>query len=262
MVALLLFFTQKENMTEADCQLFVHAVGSIDKTLEAVLAKSGYIVALELVRYTSTRTTGVKILNLCAEAGKVDAQLWLGQAYDVGSPLKQDKNLAIRWYKKAADQGNETAAALLRKLSGINLSEERVRSLVNKYQLEYKYLTSSSLGFTKKLAKAANAYATNALKEKPVLMEDNTIFGSAKEGFVLTPKNLYYKLIAGQGQISVDKIESVSYGQDSFNHVDLIVAPTSSKDRGKKISIAYAIGEENGAKLCAFWRELLDLPEK
>ena len=92
-------------------------------------------------------------------------------------------------------------------------------------------------------------------------MEDNTIFGSAKEGFVLTSKNLYYKLIAGQGQIAIDKIESVSYVQDKLSHVDLIVAPTSSKDRGKKITIAYVIGEENGVKICAFWRELLNLPE-
>ena len=261
MIAMLLLFTQKESMTEAECKTFMHAVGDIEKALEPVLAKSGYFVALEMVRYASTRATGAKIMNLCANSGNADAQLWLGQSYDVGSPLRKDKNLAIHWYKKAADQGNETAAALLRKLIGINLSEERVRSLVNKYQLEYKYLTSSSLGFTKKLAKAANAYATNALREQPVLMEDNTIFGSAKEGFVLTSKNLYYKLMAGQGQIAIDKIESVSYGQDKLSHVDLIVAPTSSKDRGKKVTIAYVIGEENGVKICAFWRELLNLPE-
>lgn len=263
MVALLLFFTQKESVTEAECQLFVRAVGSIDKALEPVLAKSGYLVALELVRYVSTRTTGVKIMNLCADAGKIDAQLWLGQAYDAGSWLAKDKKLAIHWYTKAADQGNESAKVVLRKLCGKDITQDRLWSLVKKYELEYRYLVKGTPEFGKKIMKAVNAYAPTALEETPLLMEDSTVLGSAKEGFVLTPKTLYYNggFLVGKGQYPVDKIEAVYTYADKTSHVDLKIAPLPPNKTSKTISISYAIGENIGNRIGDFWRELLGLTE-
>lgn len=116
LAALLSLFSQKEHLSEAECMGLMHIVNRIDKALEPALAESGYFVALEMVRYPSTRTTGTKIMRLCANDGNADAQLWLGRAYDVGFPFIQDKALALHWYQKAADQGNEPAAILLQKL--------------------------------------------------------------------------------------------------------------------------------------------------
>lgn len=114
-IAMLLLFTKKGSMTEAECQLLAHSVEDIDKSFEPVLAKSGYFVALELVRYASTLTAGVKIMTLCAEGGKTEAQLWLGRAYNQGKVIPQNKKLSLHWYQRAA-KNDEDAATEYRKI--------------------------------------------------------------------------------------------------------------------------------------------------
>ena len=47
--------------------------------------------------------------------------------------------------------------------------------------------------FISKLPKAISAYATLTNDERPIVMDDATVFGSAKEGFVLTNKRIYIK---------------------------------------------------------------------
>lgn len=57
----------------------------------------------------------------------------------------------------------------------------------------YSFYTQSSPDFPKKLKKAASAYAHYRPDETPLVLQDSTLFGSAKEGFVMTDKTFYVK---------------------------------------------------------------------
>ena len=45
-------------------------------------------------------------IRLRAERGDAAAQVQLGDAYDTGTGVKRDVAEAIKWYRKAAEQGN------------------------------------------------------------------------------------------------------------------------------------------------------------
>ena len=187
---LLAYYSRKKSMTEDDCKNLKDALTNVGMTAE--LSKKGFTVAKEMVRYTSTRESGINIMTKCAEIGNVYAQFWLGNAYNEGTFFEKNEAQAIKWYEKAMEQGHQKAAQELRKLRKIDISKDRVAFLVKKYRLENKYMTSDSIPFLRKVQKAITAYAPAARREIPVLMEDQTIFGSAKEGFLLTEKALYY----------------------------------------------------------------------
>src|SRR4051794_31338218 len=51
-----------------------------------------------------------------ANVGDEEAQLAVGQAYDLGKGIKQSKAEAAKWYRKAADQGNAEAQFRLGRL--------------------------------------------------------------------------------------------------------------------------------------------------
>ncbi|WP_425537027.1 tetratricopeptide repeat protein, partial [Klebsiella pneumoniae] len=48
-----------------------------------------------------------------AEAGDAKAQLIVGLVYATGEGVKQNKQTAVEWYRKAADQGDAKAQFLL-----------------------------------------------------------------------------------------------------------------------------------------------------
>ena len=48
-----------------------------------------------------------------AEQGNDDAQYELGRAYYYGNGVEEDDAEAVKWYKKAAEQGNSDAADML-----------------------------------------------------------------------------------------------------------------------------------------------------
>ncbi|MEX4218568.1 sel1 repeat family protein, partial [Haemophilus influenzae] len=55
----------------------------------------------------------VKWYRKAAEQGYADAQLNLGNMYAKGLGVKQDDVEAVKWYRKAAEQGDADAQALL-----------------------------------------------------------------------------------------------------------------------------------------------------
>jgi uncharacterized protein len=63
-----------------------------------------------------------------AESGDAAAQLALGRAYQDGNGVKQDDDLAVKWYRSAAEQGNATAqndlGIMYRTGSGVEKSKE------------------------------------------------------------------------------------------------------------------------------------------
>ena len=77
----------------------------------------------------------------------------------------------------------------------VELTKQELINLVNntlrKHNLENRYYAISTAGFDKKIDKAMKVYAHLSNDEVAVLLQDYTIFGTAKEGFVLTNKNIY-----------------------------------------------------------------------
>ena len=263
-VAMLLLLGQKEKLTEAECRSFMRAVGQIDPEYGRLLAASGFYIALEMIRYASTRQTGIQIISLSAESGKADAQLWLAEAYAVGEYMLQDRKQAAYWYQKVADQGNETAKARLQALSRKELTEDCVIALVRKHHLEDKFLTSVMPGFGKKLPKAVNAYAYSAMREKPLLMEDTTLLGSGKEGFVLTHKTLFHNggLRAGKSSYPLERIQSVTVRTDKAFCIRLEIAPPKSGGSYTALDVTYTNNKDEADRLEAFWKDLLESLQK
>lgn len=53
-----------------------------------------------------------------ADQGNASAQINLGWLYESGQGVTKDLDEAVKLYQKAADQGNQTAIANLKRLSG------------------------------------------------------------------------------------------------------------------------------------------------
>jgi TPR repeat protein len=67
----------------------------------------------------------VKYCRKAAEQGDKDAQFNLGQMYYQGQGVPQDDKAAFRYYKLAAEQGDELAISMLEILKGeINTSQD------------------------------------------------------------------------------------------------------------------------------------------
>lgn len=56
-----------------------------------------------------------------------------------------------------------------------------------------KYFVIDSPQFTAKIEKAVKAYAPVSTNEKPILLMDDTLFGTAKSGFVITDQHIFFK---------------------------------------------------------------------
>ena len=57
--------------------------------------------------------TAFKILKPLADKGHAEAQLVIGDMYNIGRGVQQDNAVAIEWYRKAAEQGNMDAIQMM-----------------------------------------------------------------------------------------------------------------------------------------------------
>ena len=58
----------------------------------------------------------VKWYRKAAEQGHTQAQFYLGNMYDKGRGVSEDKAEALNWWRKAAEQGHEDAKLWLEEL--------------------------------------------------------------------------------------------------------------------------------------------------
>ena len=79
-------------------------------------AKIFRVVGLVVLTLTMACTTTVQSpseeiaeLRVEAEQGNAFAQFILGNAYDKGEGVAQDRREAVRWFRKAAEQGDANA---------------------------------------------------------------------------------------------------------------------------------------------------------
>ncbi len=268
LLGILQVFLQRDQLTEKDCT-YILKYFSKNKYSDReiyLIKMCGFFIALDMVDYESTKAAGISWIQLCAEDGKADAQFWLGETYRVGDDLPADIEKARFWLQKAADQDHEKAKESLMQLpvgssNAVHITEYMVSSLVAKYRLESTYVPKGTSAFNKKISKAIKAYADIPPTETPLLLYDNTLFGSAKEGFVLTDKTIYANggFLVGKRTCplsSITKIEPSSTSDGSLHYIDLYGGKmTNSSQR----HIAYDSDENSIRQQCKFWNELLGL---
>lgn len=97
---------------------------------------------------------------------------------EANSYFEKTISTALEGFKNGID--NLNGLALTNAITALSLKHHTVG-----------YLAVGSDAFNKKIMKARAAYAPFGESEKLLVMEDQTVFGSAKEGFVLTDKNIY-----------------------------------------------------------------------
>lgn len=135
-----------------------------------------------------------------------------------------------------------------------------IPELVTKYGLSVRYPTVGSQAFTNKLPKARAAYATYDQGEIPLVLEDHTIFGSAKDGFVLTNKALYLHAGGTNGKVSIERILSIfdSYNAKMKMHYICMNISDFNTTNGNAY-MSYCGDDATAKSLTAFWTEVLEL---
>lgn len=59
------------------------------------------------------KVEAVKWYRKAAEQGEADGQYRLGEMYDKGLGVESNANEAVKWFRKAADNGNEKAKTIV-----------------------------------------------------------------------------------------------------------------------------------------------------
>lgn len=224
--------------------------------------------------------SGTRILKTVTGTVQTE-QKELPQLYFGLKRITADQFDQVRYYIEAGKKLN--AIKLIQKLTGLSLTDAKeitdnfnvinfyspqsyisdVKMLVLKHKINSKYLVKDTIEFNKKIGKAINAYAKQASNETGLLMWDSTILGSAKEGFVLTNKTLYYNggYFSEKGACTVENIADVfsSSTSNGLQYINLKLNETISGKRGQVIHITYTSDMQEADRIVCFWKELLHL---
>ncbi len=73
------------------------------------------------------RNRGYKITEAVANAGGVNAQLWMGYRYETGDGVAKNLDIAANWYLKATSQGNEDAIQKLSQILSLIANHKKVK---------------------------------------------------------------------------------------------------------------------------------------
>ena len=108
-----------------------------------------------------------------------------------------------------------SVSAYVRSLDMTCPTEHLLRQLLVHYEngiSTFTFLTGTE-AFAKRIVKATAAYASIESGETPLLLEDHTLFGSAKEGIVLTDKMLYYRnaIMGVKVKLPIGEIQEVTW---------------------------------------------------
>lgn len=133
-----------------------------------------------------------------------------------------------------------------------------IPELVSKYGLSLRYHVVGTAPFANKLPKARMAYAAYNPNEIPLMLEDHTVFGSAKDGFVLTNEAIYLHVGNTCGKIALDRILSVfsTYNQSwKMYYINLNVRDLDTTNGNVYVSSCSDNSIVN--KLVQFWTEIM-----
>lgn len=236
--------SQLKPMTEADCQRIARGLNGMQPHMETILdayAKlHGRDIAQQMLKYPSTSAAGQKLLRRSGSASASTAQS--------GSTVRSGGSAGVSLSGSAPKEIN----------SGI------INSLMVKYKLDGIYLRKGHVNFQKKLAKAMSTYAFLPAGEVPLLMADMTVFGSAKEGFVLSNQAVYHNggLVSGKQSCRLEHIAAVEISKSTdgrLNYVDLRLSREGAGRDGYVIHLTYTSDANLAQREKNFWKELLNL---
>lgn len=144
----------------------------------------------------------------------------------------------------------------------VQLSEELVTALVNQYSLSVRYLLTGTSSFEKKIVKARANFAAIPSDEVPLFLEDHTLFGSYKEGLVVTDKALYINGADARGRFLLNCVTSIEVTYNSkikLYYLNLCFPSSGGDGSLVKIIASCCSGESDMDKLVSFWRNLIKL---
>lgn len=93
----------------------------------------------------------------------------------------------------------------------------------------------------KKIKNAIEKYATSAKKEDVIFLLDETVFGKADEGILMTPETLYaYQAFEGIKKIKINQIENIFITEGMISctlHINdnKIIAPTQTSKSAMRL---------------------------
>lgn len=126
-----------------------------------------------------------------------------------------------------------------------------VRALIVKHNV-VGYFGCGGETFGRKFPKAAAAYAPIKDDEIALVIEDQTIFGSAKEGFVLTDKNIYINMSRCKNTVVPLVNATGAYCRRGGGLTDVIVSM-----QGGDWRVSYRSSDAEGQACAAFLTELI-----
>lgn len=120
LLALFAEYGDRDKVTARECLKLINLVKKNADIFNKVVVKkipdSCMNIAIDMVDYPETKSDGIAWIQECAENGLARAQVWLGDTYRLGDDLLKDKDKAIYWYEKAAEQGDKKAEEQLKAL--------------------------------------------------------------------------------------------------------------------------------------------------
>jgi hypothetical protein len=102
------------------------------------------------------------------------------------------------------------------------MSEKSFEELIRKYAGQICSSTSGEIYFKpdipeKKLKNAIESYANDIVPSNVIVLYDSTVFGGAKEGFLMTLAGFYAKKLSGKPkQVDFSSIKSIEAGQEEI----------------------------------------------
>lgn len=91
------------------------------------------VVTFILLMCLSLGCSELDRLKVRAHLGGADSQVLVGHAYETGKGVRQDPREAMRWYRKAAEQGHPKAFGLIGRLYAMGFGVERDLVKANMY---------------------------------------------------------------------------------------------------------------------------------
>ena len=149
-----------------------------------------------------------------AEQGYASAQFNLGRCHEEGHGVSKDYGEAVKWYRKSAAQGNTKAQKKLGAMYGNEATSGATKDAASAEAEIMKILLSinrnnifKAPNFNeKKLNNAIMSYAPGVERTDILLHSDDTVFGGAKEGCIITKDTLYFKgLLSEPGKVRIEK---------------------------------------------------------
>jgi hypothetical protein len=183
--------------------------------------RGGEYVAYDRANYASA----LKVWLPQAQQGDADAQVTLGEIYEIGLDGNADPKLAAQWYLKAAEQGNSRAKVNLGYLYEKGLGVKQDKSVALNWYRKAAGLENSDLQF---VSVDTAALSSNDQQQLEKLRQES-------KGYKEESESLRKQLDATQQQLSLQKQKLLSIENQLENTRNKLNQEKEKSTRNKKL---------------------------